>query len=126
MIRKILFATCTVLCLCAAKLKAQERNTIDTVVYYRKQIDTLDNQIIDLLGKRMNAARAIGWYKMDHRIEVVQSARFDEVLNAAILRSKDQHLSEEFIRALYNDIHKESIRQEEGLHSERKRTEPTN
>ena len=98
-----------------SKAKAQTTNAKDTLTYYRGQIDTLDSQIVDLLGKRMSAARAIGIYKMDHQIGVVQSARFEEVLQKAIRHGADLHLSEDFIRALYNDIHKESIRQQEEL-----------
>lgn len=98
-----------------SKAKAQTTNAKDTLGYYRAQIDTLDSQIVDLLGKRMSAARAIGIYKMDHQIGVVQSARFEEVLQKAIRHGKDVQLSEDFIRALYNDIHKESISQQEEL-----------
>lgn len=98
-----------------SKTNAQSANPKDTLSYYRTQIDTLDSQIIDLLGKRMSAARAIGIYKIDHQIGVVQSARFDEVLQNAIKHGMALRLSEEFIRALYNDIHKESIRQQEQL-----------
>ena len=102
------------------KAKAQEAAKKDTMSYYRKQIDTLDKQIIDLLGERMKAARAIGTYKLDHQIGVVQSARFEEVLQHAIERGKGQELSEEFVKALYNDVHKESIRQQEVLQAEHK------
>lgn len=99
-----------------SKAKAQTTtNPKDTLSYYRGQIDSLDSQIVELLGRRMAAARAIGIYKMDHQIGVVQSARFDEVLQNAIKHGMTLRLSEEFIRALYDDIHKESIRQQEEL-----------
>jgi chorismate mutase len=102
------------------KAQAQDVKKQDTLTYYRKQIDTLDKQIIDLLGERMKAARAIGIYKLDHKIGVVQSARFDEVLQNAIRRGKEQQLSEDFIRALYNDVHQESIHQQEVLQATKK------
>ena len=69
----------------------------------------------------MKAARAIGIYKLDHQIGVVQSARFEEVLQHAIQRGKERQLSEAFIRALYNDVHQESIHQQEVLQAERKK-----
>jgi chorismate mutase len=97
------------------KASAQSVNAKDTLSFYRAQIDSLDSQIVDLLGKRMSAARAIGMYKIDHHTGVVQSARFDEVLQNAIKHGMDLRLSEDFIRRLYNDIHKESIRQQEEL-----------
>ena len=121
--KKILFAMGILFSLFFGKAKAQAQDAArkDTMTYYRKQIDTLDKQIIDLMGERMKAARAIGIYKMDHQMGVVQSARFEEVLQNAIRRGKEQELSEEFIRALYNDVHKESVRQQEVLQTERKK-----
>lgn len=113
----------SILCCFAGITQAQEIVTKDTMTYYRGQIDTLDKQLIDLLGQRMKAARAIGTYKIDHNIGVVQPIRFEKVLNGSIRRGKAQELSEEFVRALYNDIHKESIRQEELLQAEKKRAE---
>lgn len=110
--KKIICTAIIVCCLCAAKAQS---NVSDTMSYNRSQIDKLDNQIIDLIGERMTAARAIGVYKMNHKIGVVQNKRFEKVLNDAIERGKRNQLSEEFIRNLFNDIHKESIRQEEAL-----------
>lgn len=115
MSRNVFIPFSIVLLVTAGKVKAQEKNNKDTLTYYRTQIDTLDKQIIDLLGQRMTAARAIGIYKMNHKMNVVQSARFEEILLNAIKRGNQLHLSEEFIRALYNDIHKESIYQQEQL-----------
>jgi chorismate mutase len=113
--KKLLFTTTLLAGIFFSKAKAQEAPHKDTMSYYRGQIDTLDKQIIHLLGERMGAARAIGIYKLDHHMGVVQSARFEEVLLNAIKQGKSEQLSEEFIRALYNDIHKESINQQEIL-----------
>ena len=120
MIKKIIYSLGIVCCFYTGKIHAQDVSEKDTLNYYRSQIDTLDQQLIDLLGQRMKAARAIGTYKMEHHIGVVQSARFEEVLNAAIRRGKDQQLSEEFVRALYNEVHKESIHQQELLEADKK------
>jgi hypothetical protein len=59
-------------------------------------------------------------HELDHKMDVVQSARFEEVLLNAIKRGNQQHLSEEFIRALYNDIHKESVYQQAQLRQKNK------
>ena len=120
MLLKVFIPFSIVLVITAGQVNAQDKSNKDTLTYYRAQIDTLDNQIIDLLGQRMAAARAIGIYKMDHKIEVVQSARFNEVMLNAIKKGIDRHLSEEFIRALFNDIHKESVHQQELLQQKNK------
>ena len=119
MLKELLYSSSILLILFTGTAKAQSTTRKDTMTYYRGQIDTLDKKIIDLLGQRMMAARAIGIYKMDHQVSVVQSARFEEVLKNAIKRGKEQQLSEEFIRALYDDVHKESIRQQEQLQAQR-------
>lgn len=122
MLKKVIFSMGIISSLFIGKAaRAQGEAKRDTITYYRKQIDTLDKQIIDLLGERMKAARAIGTYKMDHQIGVVQSARFEEVLQHGIERGKKQGLSEEFVRALYNDVHRESVHQQELLQAARKK-----
>ena len=120
MSRNLFIPFSIILLLTAGKVSAQDKSNKDTLTYYRTQIDTLDRQIIDLLGQRMAAARAIGIYKMNHKMDVVQSARFEEVLLNAIKRGNQQQLSEEFIRALYNDIHKESVYQQGQLRQKNK------
>src|SRR5438876_1044613 len=105
---KIVFSMGLLCSLFLGTVKAQDVKKQDTLTYYRRQIDTLDKQIIDLLGERMKAARAIGIYKLDHNIGVLQTARFEQVVQSAIKQGNERQLSEEFIRALYNDIHQES------------------
>lgn len=99
----------------AIGLVAAKAQTKDTLSINRDKINQLDKEIVHLLGERMEAARAIGIYKQAHNMEVLQSNRFNEVLQKAIEAGKAEGLSEEFIRALYEAIHKESIRQQEAL-----------
>lgn len=87
----------------------------DTMTVYRKKIDELDKQIIHLLGDRMRAARTIGAYKMKHNVAVVQPDRFNKVLQQAVVEGEKVGLSAAFINKLYEDVHAESVRQEEEL-----------
>lgn len=114
--KKRIFSSAALLICCICGAKAQSGVT-DTMGYYRAQIDSLDQQIIDLIGQRTGAARAIGVYKINHDIGVVQQDRFNTLLKEAIERGRDNQLSEKFIRDLFKDIHEESIRQEEALKS---------
>jgi chorismate mutase len=106
-----LFAAVFVTVNAQSKTATQE----DTLTVFRQKINQLDKDIVHLLGERMKAARAIGEYKMARDMQVLQSNRFNVVLQQAINTGKNEGLSEEFIRALYADIHKESIRQQEAL-----------
>lgn len=120
MINKMICSLGMAFCFYTGSVYAQDPPATDTLSYYRRQIDTLDQQLIGLLGQRMKAARAIGSYKLEHGIGVLQSARFEKVLEAAIRRGQAWQLSEAFVRAFYKEVHKESIRQQEQLQGEKK------
>jgi len=115
MIKRIIFTWMLAMGLITTHAQTQTVSKRDTLTIFRDKIDQLDKEIVHLLGERMEAARAIGTYKLTHNIGVVQSNRFNEVLQQAITYGKEKGLSEEFIKALYEDIHKESIRQQEAL-----------
>ena len=88
---------------------------LDSLQTFRKQIDTLDMQVIRLLGKRMEVVTEIGSYKAVHKIPVMQSKRFEEILQKNISLGQEVQLSEAFIRALMNAIHNESLAKEKVL-----------
>ena len=50
----------------------------------RRQIDELDNQLLDLLAKRMRISREIGLYKKEHDMPILQATRYDEILNKRV------------------------------------------
>ncbi|WP_345231879.1 chorismate mutase [Olivibacter ginsenosidimutans] len=114
--RKIIITAgiCFIGCV-AAKAQGNTVPVQDTMTVYRKKIDELDKEIIHLLGERMQAAKAIGAYKMTHKVAVVQPDRFNKVLQQAITEGKKEGLSETFVKRLYEDVHAESVRQEEEL-----------
>ena len=71
----------------------------------RAQIDVVDNQLIDLLGKRMKAADGIGVLKKQKNVAVLQSKRWNEILGKMVLDGDTKGLSEEFILRLFKAIH---------------------
>ena len=87
----------------------------DSLSVYRKQIDSLDSQLIQLLGKRMEVVTAIGSFKFVHHIPPLQSKRFEEILQKNIVNGRGVQLSESFIRELMEAIHKESLAKENAL-----------
>lgn len=89
-------------------LKAQQ----DSLQTFRKQIDSLDFQLIRLLGVRMEVVNSIGTYKATHHIPPLQTKRFEEIVQKNIVLGRDVKLSESFIRELMESIHKESLAKE--------------
>ncbi len=47
---------------------------------YRKEIDSIDEQIVSLFSKRMEIAKKIGEYKKKNGLEVLDSKREEEKL----------------------------------------------
>ncbi len=76
----------------------------------RVKIDSLDNQLIKILGERERIVKAIGIYKAKNHIAPLQAARFKEVVDKSIAAGNKEGLSPQFITELMNAIHKESLR----------------
>lgn len=81
----------------------------DTLTNLRQKIDRLDNDLLEILKKRMDISREIGDYKRRHGIPVVQSGRFGDILSSRIAAGRSMEMSEDFIRAIFSAIHEESV-----------------
>lgn len=81
----------------------------------RAQIDVLDNQVIELLGRRMKVSDSIGLLKRQKNVAVLQSKRWNEILGKMVLEGEEKGLSEEFILKLFKAIHQESINHQEKI-----------
>ena len=84
----------------------------------RAQITVADNQLVDLLGKRMKVADQIGGLKKEKNVAVLQSKRWNEILGNMILEGETKGLSEEFVLKMFKAIHQESINHQEKVINE--------
>jgi chorismate mutase len=75
----------------------------------RQQINHLDDEIIYLLSQRMNIAEKIAVYKKDNNITILQTNRWNEILERAAKKSEQFSLSKEFITKYLDAVHMESI-----------------
>ncbi|HZL07922.1 MAG TPA: chorismate mutase [Candidatus Dormibacteraeota bacterium] len=75
----------------------------------RKQIDTLDEELLRVLSERMNAAREIGSYKKSHGLDLTDSERMRAVLETQLSRADQAGLPHEFVQELYEVIYKHTI-----------------
>lgn len=75
----------------------------------RTRIDLIDDQIIELLGKRMKIVDDIGVLKKENNVAILQVIRWNQILKRMILQGKQNQLSEEFVLSIYKAIHQESI-----------------
>ena len=75
----------------------------------REQIDSLDNEILQLLSERMGVAENIGRIKRDNGVRILQSVRWESIAERTLARSATLGLSLEFLQTLLDAIHIESI-----------------
>jgi len=75
----------------------------------RNQIDHLDDELMEILSQRMRIAEKIGEYKKANNITILQTSRWNEILNRAFNKAEDLGLSDEFIKKYFDAVHMESI-----------------
>jgi len=75
----------------------------------RSQINHLDDELMQLLGQRMKVADQIGQYKKDNNITILQTTRWNEILERAFVKGAHLGLSKEFITKYFDAVHMESI-----------------
>ena len=78
----------------------------------RRQIDECDNALLELLSKRMRISREIGQYKKEHNMTVVQTDRYNEILDKRGAQGVLCGMDGEFVKTIYEAIHEESVRQQ--------------
>ena len=86
--------------------------TTESLTLLRQQIDQIDGEIIEALAKRMRVSREIGQYKKEHSMPVLQTGRYDDVLNTRARNAEEMGMSGDFMKTVYQAIHEESIRQQ--------------
>ncbi|KGL59521.1 3-deoxy-D-arabinoheptulosonate-7-phosphate synthase [Polaribacter sp. Hel1_33_78] len=98
------------------------KKTTETASSYREplenlraQINVVDDQLIEMLGKRMQVADKIGALKKDQNVAVLQSRRWNEILGNMVLEGDSRGLSEEFVLKMFKAIHQESINHQEKI-----------
>lgn len=86
--------------------------TTENLTELRRQIDQIDESLLELLAKRMRVSREIGVYKKEHNMPILQTPRYSEIMEKRSLSGLSLELDKEFVRTLLRDIHEESVRQQ--------------
>lgn len=86
--------------------------TTENLTELRRQIDTIDEQILEQLAKRMRISREIGVYKKEHNMPILQSPRYNEILEDRSKAGASMDLNTDFVKDMLKKIHEESIRQQ--------------
>ena len=86
--------------------------TTESLEALRRQIDEIDNSLIEQLAKRMRVSREIGHYKREHNMTVVQTGRYNEILDKRGAQGVLCGMSSDFMKCIFEAIHEESVRQQ--------------
>lgn len=75
----------------------------------RKEIDQFDEEVINLLAKRMKISESIGEFKKENNVTILQPSRWDEIISNRTSKGVKLGLSESFMSAYLKAVHQESI-----------------
>lgn len=83
--------------------------------HLRREIDEIDDEILNLYGRRMQLADEIGQYKKENNIAILQTTRWNEILASVVEKGKAKGLSEQFLGTVLRAVHQESIEHQEAV-----------
>ncbi|MDR0843635.1 MAG: bifunctional 3-deoxy-7-phosphoheptulonate synthase/chorismate mutase type II [Tannerella sp.] len=86
--------------------------TTENLAELRRQIDGIDENLLELLAKRMRISREIGIYKKEHNIPILQTTRYGEILENRAKTGASLDLNTDFVERILKEIHEESVRQQ--------------
>lgn len=86
-----------------------EQEFVTALATLREQINHIDDELLTLIGQRMKIADKIGIYKRDNNVTILQTNRWNEILDRAVSKGEQLGLSKEFIIRYFDAVHLESI-----------------
>jgi chorismate mutase len=81
----------------------------------REQINHIDDELMDLLSQRMRIAEKIGEYKRNNSVTILQTNRWNQILDKSFLKADKLGLSREFVTRYLDAVHMESINRQNNV-----------
>ncbi|MFN8255120.1 MAG: bifunctional 3-deoxy-7-phosphoheptulonate synthase/chorismate mutase type II [Bacteroidales bacterium] len=85
------------------------QETVQELKEYRAQIDSFDRILLNILEERMEVVKKIGRFKKNNNITILQSTRWEQIIEKNLVEGSGRGFSEKFISSLFKAIHEESI-----------------
>ncbi len=95
------------------KIRTQSTDDLavnDELKHLRTIIDSIDEELLGVIAKRMKAIEKIGNYKRQHNVAIFQPDRLAEILKTRKQFGDNLQLDSDFIEKLLLELHSESIR----------------
>jgi chorismate mutase-like protein len=93
----------------------------EKLLRFRRELDELDDQILDVLSRRLGICREVALYKAEAGIAMMQAGRVAQVKARAVAKGKTKGLSENFVLSLYEIVITEACRIEDEIIRARER-----
>jgi chorismate mutase len=97
----------------------------ETLEELRSRINFLDEGLLDIIQKRMEVSKAIGRFKKEHNMTILQPKRWEEILENGLKGGSERDLSDRLIRSLFTSIHEESISKQTDIMNNGKNRSPS-
>lgn len=75
----------------------------------RFEIDQIDDELLEVLARRMEVSRKIGDFKQRKRIPILQASRYVDLIKNRIATGAKLGLDDKFIEKIFSAIHEESV-----------------
>lgn len=105
------------------RFKTRSSSTADTeataaIEDLRSGIDRIDAALVDLLAQRMDISESIGRIKERSGLTVLQTGRWNAVLEKVRAMAKEKDLNEDFITEIFTTIHRASMERQLPQHAD--------
>jgi chorismate mutase len=95
----------------------------DTLERLRLEVDELDQELIEILARRMAMIDEIGHYKNQNHLTILQIKRWQQMLTDRLESGSQLGLDKEFMHRLFQLVHDESIRRQQRIFNSNKSKE---
>jgi chorismate mutase len=92
------------------QVSSQNPECIDKLSQFRKMIDEVDDELINVLKKRMTIIEQIGEYKKEHDLTILQLGRWQEILKTRQEWAGKLGIPGAYTEKICQLLHEESIR----------------
>ena len=97
------------------KQNCDDEITTNKLIELRKIIDEIDDELINVLKKRVQIIEQIGTYKKEHNVTIFQLERWQEILRTRGQWADKIGVSRQHVEKICQLLHEESIRIQNGL-----------
>ena len=81
----------------------------------RRQVDSLDTELLEVLARRFDITDEIGRLKAQYSMPIVQTGRYKLLMEDRVTSGEKLGLTPDFLRLLLSTIHEESVKRQAAL-----------